>query len=40
LESKKPGEQGIPAKEFQRVIGKQLKRDLKQWSFLREEDIL
>ncbi len=40
LESKKPGDQGIPAKEFQRVIGKQLKHDLKQWSFLREEDLL
>jgi N,N'-diacetyllegionaminate synthase len=39
LETKKPGDQGIPAKEFQRVIGKQLKHDLKQWSFLREEDL-
>lgn len=39
LESKKPGDQGIPTKEFQRVIGKQLKRDLRQWSFLREEDL-
>ena len=40
LESKKPGDQGIPAKEFQRVIGKQLKHDLKQWNFLGEEDLL
>ena len=40
LESKKPGDQGIPAKEFQRVIGKQLKHDLKQWSFLGEGDLL
>jgi N-acetylneuraminate synthase len=39
LESKKPGDQGIQAKEFQRVIGKQLKHDLEQWSFLREGDI-
>lgn len=39
LESKKPGNQGIPAKDFQSVIGKQLKHDLKQWSFLREEDL-
>ncbi len=39
LETKKPGDQGIPAKEFQRIIGKQLKHDLKQWSFLREEDL-
>jgi N-acetylneuraminate synthase len=39
LESKKPGNQGIPAKDFQKVIGKQLKNDLKQWSFLREEDL-
>lgn len=39
LESKKPGNQGIPAIDYQRVIGKQLKHDLKQWSFLREEDL-
>ncbi|MFN9110916.1 MAG: N-acetylneuraminate synthase family protein [Bacteroidota bacterium] len=39
LESKKPSNQGIPAKDFQSVIGKQLKQDLKQWSFLREEDL-
>lgn len=39
LESKKPGDQGISAREFQRVIGKQLKYDLKQWSFLRDEDL-
>ncbi len=39
LESKKPGNQGIPAKDFQHVIGKQLKHDLQQWSFLREEDL-
>lgn len=39
LESKKPGDQGIPAKAFEKVIGKHLKHDLKQWSFLREEDL-
>ena len=39
LESKKPGNMGIPAKEFQSVLGKQLKHNLKQWSFLTVEDL-
>lgn len=39
LESKKPGDQGIPAKLFQKVIGKVLNKDLNQWDFLKEEDI-
>ncbi|MCU0421881.1 MAG: N-acetylneuraminate synthase family protein [Bacteroidia bacterium] len=40
LESKKPGNQGIAAKEFQKVIGKELKRDLEKWSFLRDDDLI
>ena len=40
LESKKPGDQGIPAKEFQRVIGKKLKTDLLQWNFLKKNNII
>jgi N,N'-diacetyllegionaminate synthase len=39
LESKKPGNMGIPAKYFQKVIGKQLKSPLVKWHFLREEDL-
>jgi N-acetylneuraminate synthase len=34
LEAKKPAGCGIPAKEFEKVIGKKLKCDVKQWSFL------
>lgn len=40
LESKKPGNMGIPAKDFQTVLGKQLKRTLKKWDFLKEIDFL
>ena len=39
LESKKPGNQGISAKEYQRVIGKKLKVDKQQWDFLNDEDL-
>ncbi|PSL03949.1 N-acetylneuraminate synthase family protein [Cecembia rubra] len=39
LESKKPSDQGIPAKFFQQVIGKVLNKNLNQWDFLREEDL-
>jgi N-acetylneuraminate synthase len=38
LESKKPGDQGIPAKDFQKILGKALKHSLQQWDFLKEED--
>ena len=34
LESKKPKGKGLNASEFQSVIGKELRRDLKQWDFL------
>jgi N-acetylneuraminate synthase len=39
LESKKPGNKGISAKEFRNVIGKELLVDLKQWDFLIPENI-
>src|SRR5690606_28518763 len=34
LESKKPKGFGIPASDFQHVIGKTLKNDINQWDFL------
>nr|WP_315217608.1 N-acetylneuraminate synthase family protein [uncultured Flavobacterium sp.] len=40
LESKKPRGFGIEACRFQEVIGKALSRDLKQWDFLKEGDLL
>ncbi|UII31656.1 N-acetylneuraminate synthase family protein [Fulvivirga ulvae] len=39
LESKKPANKGIAAKDFQKVIGKRLQRDMQQWSFLTFEDL-
>lgn len=39
LESKKPGNKGISAKEFRNVIGKELLVELKQWDFLIPENI-
>ncbi len=39
LESKKPKGMGIDASEFQSLLGKELKRDLKQWDFLKHEDL-
>ena len=39
LEAKKPAKLGIPAAEFQKVIGGTLKRDLEKWDFLNWEDI-
>lgn len=39
LEAKKPANRGIAAKNFTSVIGKQLLRDMTQWSFLSEECI-
>jgi N-acetylneuraminate synthase len=39
LEAKKPANKGIAAKEFETVIGKKIKRDLKQWDFLTIDDI-
>ncbi|WP_445710010.1 N-acetylneuraminate synthase family protein [Flavobacterium sp.] len=39
LESKKPGDKGISAKEYQNVVGKELLVDLKQWDFLNPENL-
>lgn len=39
LESKKPGDKGIPAKLFDSVLGKTLRIDKQQWDFLKEEDL-
>jgi sialic acid synthase SpsE len=38
LESKKPGDQGIPAKNHHLILGKELQKDKKQWDFLTCED--
>ena len=40
LEAKKPKGFGIDALRFQEVVGKVLNRDLNQWDFLNEEDLL
>jgi N-acetylneuraminate synthase len=39
LESKKPSGLGIPANEFEKVIGKILNKNLAKWSFLNWEDL-
>lgn len=38
LEAKKPKGFGILANRFESVLGKKLKKDLKQWDFLNDED--
>jgi N-acetylneuraminate synthase len=40
LEAKKPKGYGIDASKFESVIGKTLSRDLEQWDFLNEGDIM
>lgn len=40
LEAKKPAGYGISAAHFDTVVGKQLKHDLVQWSFLNHSDLL
>lgn len=39
LEAKKPGDQGIPANEYQNVIGKTLRQELYQYDFLQYQHI-
>lgn len=38
LEAKKPRGRGITASQFEIILGKKLKRNLKQWEFLKEID--
>lgn len=40
LEAKKPAGYGIPAAHFGAVVGRQLKHDLMQWSFLNHSDLV
>lgn len=40
LETKKPKGYGILASDYERVLGKELKRALNQWDFLNEEDLV
>ncbi|MFY0591792.1 N-acetylneuraminate synthase family protein [Roseivirga sp.] len=39
LESKKPSGMGVPAKDYQKVIGKKLMRRLKKYDFLTYDDL-
>jgi N-acetylneuraminate synthase len=39
LEAKKPAGYGIPAKDFEKVIGKKLKCSMNQWDFLESVHI-
>jgi N-acetylneuraminate synthase len=39
LEGKKPSGYGINAKEYKKVIGKRINKDIKKWDFLTEKDI-
>ncbi len=39
LESKKPGDKGIPAGEYQSILGKKLNRTIEKWDFLNLEDL-
>jgi len=40
LETKKPKGFGILASEYEKIIGKKLKRDMSQWEFLNDDDII
>lgn len=39
LETKKPKGFGILASEYEKILGKKINKDLKQWSFLNYEDL-
>ena len=39
LETKKPGDKGIPAFDYSKVIGKTLNKELKKWDFLTSKHI-
>jgi N,N'-diacetyllegionaminate synthase len=40
LESKKPGDRGIPAAEYQNVVGKKLNKPIQRWSFISWSDLV
>jgi N-acetylneuraminate synthase len=40
LESKKPKNKGINANQYQSVLGRKLAKDLNQWDFLQESDLI
>ena len=40
MEAKKPKGFGIEASKFQEIIGKKLNKDLQQWDFLTENDVV
>jgi N-acetylneuraminate synthase len=40
LEAKKPRGFGLDASRFQEIIGKKLNKELKQWDFLNEQDLM
>lgn len=40
LDAKKPSNMGIKASEFQKVLGKKISIDLKQWEFLKWENLI
>lgn len=40
LEAKKPKGFGLAASEFGETLGKKVKKDLKQWDFLEEKDVI
>jgi N-acetylneuraminate synthase len=40
LESKKPKGYGIPANQFDEVVGKELSKNLEKWEFLNWEDLI
>ncbi|UYW00510.1 N-acetylneuraminate synthase family protein [Flavobacterium agricola] len=39
LEAKKPKGYGVPAHEFEKLLGKKLQKPLNQWDFIQEEDL-
>ncbi|GGG99546.1 hypothetical protein GCM10011416_17360 [Polaribacter pacificus] len=40
LETKKPKGYGILASEYEKILGKKLNKDLTQWSFLNDKDLI
>ncbi|SDL40977.1 N-acetylneuraminate synthase [Salinimicrobium catena] len=39
LEAKKPKGHGVDASEFEKILGRRLKKDLKKWDFLQSSDL-